>query len=184
MAENCTDRMNVYTLSDWRVIVRHRSTGRRITIDVNRVRDQFAAGQAAGFELMARQHAEVGDYETVVITERRTRLTTPGYMEMRAEFAMAFGGGTDSYQHTVDWWFAVAELLYHYYGADLPDDWQFRDSPVHADGDWPEDDGPYADEMLAELAGENRITEADARTFGEVLTRYARLLRLHGLGDD
>lgn len=57
-------------------------------------------------------------------------LTTPGYKELRWEFNLTWDGN-DPWGSALDWWFAIAENLYHA-GVKLPAEWEFRDAPGHA----------------------------------------------------
>ena len=104
------------------------------------------------------------------------RLATPGYRNLRFEFNTAYSG--DAWGEAMSWWFAIAELLYHA-GETLPDEWQFRDSPMHAADGWmPEG---YTEETLCELLDEGYCTLDDIKTFGEVINRWAGLLKAAGL---
>jgi hypothetical protein len=101
-------------------------------------------------------------------------LTTPGYKELRWEFNLTFDGG-DSWGSTLDWWFAVAENLYHA-GGDVPAEWQFRAAPGN-DG---VDLGNYSDATIKGYLDLGTVTTDDLVAFGTVLTRYANLLKMAG----
>ena len=100
---------------------------------------------------------------------------TQGYKDLRGEFTLMFGDG-DEWGTTLSFWFAVAEVAYHA-GTVLPSHWEFRDSPVHED-DWrPED---YPGSIVQEMYDAGEVTEADLISFGNVVTRYANLLKMAG----
>jgi hypothetical protein len=104
-----------------------------------------------------------------------TRFSTDGYKHLKFEFATAWDG-FDPWASVMEWWFAVAEFLYHE-GETLPASWEFRDSPVHAHGYEPEG---YPAEMVDDLYDEGLITLADVHALGDVLTKYAGILKLAG----
>ena len=105
-----------------------------------------------------------------------TRLGTPGYKALHAEFAMS--DFEDAWGTTLSWWFSVAELLYHK-GQELPATWQFRDSPVHDPREYEPEDC-YEDQMLSDMWHAGDFFLADLRTFGDVLTKYLGVLKLAG----
>lgn len=103
-------------------------------------------------------------------------LTTKGYKAIRFEFATAFDGG-DPWGSAMEWFFAVAETLYHN-GVELPAEWKFRDSPVHTDADYAVDD--YATSIVTDLLDLQEVTTHDLLTFGHVLDRYTNVLKEAG----
>ena len=85
-----------------------------------------------------------------------------------AEFRLGSGDG-DPWGQTMQWWFCVADELYHVHGT-VPADWQFRASPLGPANEPDE----YPDCIVA-LAGPE-----DLIRFGTVLARYERWLRRAG----
>jgi hypothetical protein len=107
-----------------------------------------------------------------------TALGTPGYKALRYEYNLVFD---DAWGDTIEWWFAIAETLYHRYGnTELPREWKFRDSPIHSD-EWPEDDNfDYVIQTIHDLIKNDAVDYDDLLTFGNVLFRYARILEAAG----
>jgi len=107
--------------------------------------------------------------------ETTSRLATPGYKTLRAEYNVSWDGG-DPWGSNIEWLFAISEFLTHE-GPGTPAGWDFHDSPAHHG--W-EPDG-YQEEMLADMWDEGEFTMDDALTFGHVLNRYDDMLRAAGL---
>ena len=108
-----------------------------------------------------------------------SRFGTPGYKLLRGEFNMMF---SEPWGDTLEWMFSISEILTHWVETTVPESWDFHDSPVHHA--WaPEDEG-YTAELIAECWDDGSVTTADLITFGEVLTRYADLLRSAGRSGD
>jgi hypothetical protein len=104
-----------------------------------------------------------------------TRMGTDGYKSLRFEFNTMFD---EPWGDTMEWWFAIAEVLTHWAGEQVPAAWQFRDAPGHHDR-W-EPDG-YVEEVLTEYWDDGSVTTDDLITFGSVLSRYADILRAAGM---
>jgi len=99
---------------------------------------------------------------------------TTGYKLLMAEFKM--GDFHDAWGTTMEWWFAVAENLYHN-GMELPAEWEYHDSPMHANGYEPEG---YAEEFIDEEFDNGTIDGDDLMRFGMVLAKYAAVLKENG----
>jgi len=100
-------------------------------------------------------------------------MITPGYKELRFEFSLTFDSG-DAWGSTLEWWFAVAENLYHA-GETVPAGWEFRDGAGHE-----LDLDSYADATIKGYLDLGTVTADDLLMFGTVLTRYASLLKMAG----
>lgn len=124
-------------------------------------------------------------------------MLTQGYKNLRFEFNTSFDG-EDPWGSTIEWLFAVMETLYHA-GGDMPAHWEFHDSPMHVDG--PEDgkltvpayesshsegfpvawwEDAMADSMIAMMFDHGDITCDDLIAWGNVLNKYAGLLKSYG----
>lgn len=101
-------------------------------------------------------------------------MRSEGYKALRAEYNVSFDGG-DPWGSNIAWLFALAEFLTHE-GDGTPDEWEFRDSPLH--DEW-EPEG-YPEEMLSDMWDDGIFTVEDAEAFGNVLNRYDNLLRMAG----
>ncbi len=107
-------------------------------------------------------------------------ILTDGYHVIRTEFLAEFDEG-DKYGSSVEWQFAIAETLFHH-GYELPQEWEFSDSPMHSGDDYEwYYDTDYSAMYLTELLECEKITETDLVTFGHVLFRYIGILREAGL---
>lgn len=103
------------------------------------------------------------------------RFTTPGYKDLKFEFNLMFDS-YDKWGIAMEWWFALAELLYH--EMELPASVEFHDSPMHLHGYEPEG---HTENMLDELYDAGTVTVDDLKTLLEVITRWAGLLKAAGL---
>lgn len=108
-----------------------------------------------------------------------TKLGTPGYKRLRAEYNIMCGD-EDVWGLAMEWWFAVAEFLYHNEPSMVPAEWKFRDSPMYVPPFCPDDLG-MTDARIWEMYDCEEITLEDALAFGRVLTRYARMLEKLGM---
>jgi hypothetical protein len=106
-----------------------------------------------------------------------TIVGTEGYKTIRSTFNM-YADSLDVWGDAMEWWFSVAEVMYHN-DVEIPGDWEFRDSPMH-DGDYLDDTGNAVESELYDLYRNGEATEDDFLTFGTVLTRWANLLRAAG----
>lgn len=104
-----------------------------------------------------------------------TILGTPGYKNLRTEFSVMWDG-SDPWGSALSWWFAIAEFLYHHDEGEVPEEWEFRDSPAHYDG-FDLDDRGAEDAMIWDMYDLGEFTLDDALTFGRVLSRYLDILR-------
>jgi hypothetical protein len=98
-----------------------------------------------------------------------------GYRLLMGEFRT--GDFEDAWGTTMEWWFAVAENLYHN-GVDLPAEWEYRDSPMHVNGGY-EPEG-YAENFIVEALSDGVIDDDDLMRMGNVLFRYAGILKAAG----
>lgn len=120
-----------------------------------------------------------------ILAEPVTRMGTPGYKALRAEFGITYDDG-DAWGSTLAWWFAVAEILHHSGPSLVPASWKFRDAPAHegmdrrAYLDFSADDDSYQDIEIGALMDSGTVTTDDLVAFGTVLTRYANLLKMAG----
>ena len=101
-----------------------------------------------------------------------TRLGTPGYKLLRGEYNTMHD---DPWGDTMEWLFSIAEILTHWVD-DVPAEWGFRDSPVH--DEWEPES--YVETMLTEYWDDGSVTTVDLTAFGQVLNRYADILRAAG----
>jgi hypothetical protein len=104
-----------------------------------------------------------------------TRMSTPGYKLLRGEYNI-MAGDEDVWGQVMEWWFSIAEILVHWVDEtpELPAEWQFHDAAAHGDT-WRPD--THVETFLADYWDCGDITTEDLLTFGEVLSRYADLLR-------
>lgn len=100
-------------------------------------------------------------------------VATIGYQTVRDLFTSSYDG-MDVLGSAKTMWFALAETITHETDLTVPESWQFRDSPLHGK-DYKSDDWP--DSELAELLAEGYTTPQDLVSFGNVITRYATLLK-------
>jgi hypothetical protein len=82
----------------------------------------------------------------------------------------SFDGG-DAWGSVMEWWFAIADYLTDLDPDSVPQDWQFRQSPIGSDVD------SYAYQMLAN----EQPTAEQLIHAGNVLSRYAAQLKLAGM---
>lgn len=104
-------------------------------------------------------------------------MLTEGYKTIRDAFRMDYDPRHDAWGHVMEWHFAIAEVIIHKGMRPVPADWEFHDSPMHRDEWTPEG---YADEELAALRDDGIIFSRDLIAFGNVLSRYADILRAAG----
>lgn len=104
-----------------------------------------------------------------------TRMGTAGYKNLRFEFNTMWDG-YDPWGSVLEWLFALAETAYHA-GLDIPSEWEFHDSPAHHAEYEPEG---YEAERVQEMYECGEVTGDDLITFGQVLNRYADILREAG----
>lgn len=107
-----------------------------------------------------------------------TSVGTPGYKELRFLFNMNWDGA-DKWGDVMSFWFATAEVIYHCTDADVPAEWEFRDSPVHDDQTWA-DEADWPESEIIDLFRTGRVNVDDLLTFGDVLTSYAHILDMAG----
>lgn len=112
------------------------------------------------------------------LEKRKEKEMTPGHKLLMGEFRMMMD--YDKWGTTMEWWFAVAEFLYHNEPGMIPGSWEFRDSPLHTPPFSPDDDGDMVSAMIWELYDNEQITLEDALSFGRTITRYAALLKRSG----
>ena len=108
-----------------------------------------------------------------------SRFATSGYKALRAEFGIMWDG-EDPWGSALDWWFAIAEFLYHNEPSMVPESWEFQDSPAHVPPVNLSEES-VTDAMVWEMYDAEEITIEDALTFGVVLGRYLDMLRAAGL---
>ena len=97
---------------------------------------------------------------------------------LRGTIAMFYGDG-DEYGTTVGWHFAIAELLtlleFH---DDIPAAWQFRAAPGLDSATWADDS--HENGELWALGQDGELTAESLTYWGNVLARYATILRAAG----
>lgn len=79
--------------------------------------------------------------------------------------------GSDEWGTTMGWWFAIADYLTDL-GVEVPEDWEFRQSPFGSDTE------AYEYQELLDL----RASAEDALFAGRVFTKYAGYLK--SIGED
>lgn len=85
----------------------------------------------------------------------------------------SFDGG-DAWGSTMEWWFALADVITGIDASRIPSEWEYRQSPMGADID------SYAyQEIIAVVC--DGATIDDLLHAGEILTRYAAQLKLEGM---
>jgi hypothetical protein len=87
---------------------------------------------------------------------------------IKQEYRLTYCG--DKWGHTMSWLFHIADELYHHRETPVPDDWGFRPSPLGPSND----PDSYETECVAEATDEELVR------FGNVLNRYAGLLKRAG----
>lgn len=86
----------------------------------------------------------------------------------------SFDGG-DPWGSTMEWWFAIADVITEIDPSQVPSAWEFRQSPFGANTD------SYAyQEIIDTMRDEGAVLE-DLLNAGNVLTRYATQLKLAGM---
>jgi hypothetical protein len=102
-----------------------------------------------------------------------------GYKALRWQYNLMACG--DVWGETLSFHFAVAATLFHYNPDLIPASWEYRHSPMC---DWPgecgDTEGDYLGEMLSDGWDNAEWNGDDLRLFGDVLSRYASVLRLAG----
>lgn len=86
----------------------------------------------------------------------------------------SFDGG-DAWGSTMEWWFAIADVITEIDPSQVPSDWEFRQSPFGSNED------SFAYQEIVALMVEDGITLDDLVPAGNVLTRYAAQLKLEGM---
>lgn len=85
----------------------------------------------------------------------------------------SFDGG-DPWGSTMEWWFALADVISGIDASQIPSEWEYRQSPMGADTDsW------AYQEIISEVC--DGVTLEDLLHAGAVLTRYASMLKLAGM---
>ena len=88
--------------------------------------------------------------------------------DLKAKFRTFCDG--DDWGETMCWLFTIADELHFERATPVPDEWQFRPSPLGPSND----DDDFRTDCVREADDETLVR------FGNLLTRYARLLRKHG----
>lgn len=91
------------------------------------------------------------------------------YKDAVAEFKMFCDG--DLWGTAMEWWFTVADEIYWNRDFEVPESWRFKPSPI----------GPANDPDNYETEVVRGMTDNDLLKFGNLINRYCRLLRNHGL---
>lgn len=108
-----------------------------------------------------------------------TIVGTSGVRHLVEEYRMGVDPA-DKWAHAVEWHVAVCELLFHN-NHEVPDHWEFVDSPMHGGNEYFTDPpDSYESDILSEMYGDWTVDETDIRTFGEIMHRYKRILREAG----
>lgn len=97
------------------------------------------------------------------------------YLAIRAEVNMHFGDG-DPYGTAMEWWFAIADQVWHWMPEAIPADWQFGHSPL-CEGL----DDSYSDSMIRDMLKRGDTNIRALRDYGVILTRYMGWLKRAGL---
>lgn len=96
-----------------------------------------------------------------------------GFQLMLDEYHMSDDG--DEWGNTRQWFYAVAEVMFHNQ-MDIPVNWDFEDSPMHADTEWTFSVEDPQTEILRELLQDDNVDELELRIFGDFLVRISRKL--------
>lgn len=86
-----------------------------------------------------------------------------------------FDGGY-SWGSTMEWWFAIADVITEIDPSQVPSDWEFRQSPLGPDI-W-----GFAYQAIVRTMRNEGATLETLLHAGTVLTRYAAQLKLAGVG--
>jgi hypothetical protein len=82
--------------------------------------------------------------------------------------------GYDAWGSTMEWWFAIADVIAGIDASQIPSEWEFRQSPMGADIE------SYAyQEIVATMC--SGATLEDLLAAGNILFRYAAQLKLEGM---
>ncbi len=104
------------------------------------------------------------------------------YQRLRSDFRHWFDPG-DKWGSVTNFRFAISEVLYHT-DNEIPDEWEFGDSPMHPEGFayWDDDDmvEDYIEQELFYSLLNGYISASDLIRFGKVLYRYSHLLEKAG----
>jgi hypothetical protein len=85
----------------------------------------------------------------------------------------SFDGG-DPWGSTMEWWFAIADVITEIDPTQVPSDWKFRQALFGADTE------AFAYQEIIETMRDDGATLEDLISAGNILTRYASLLKLNG----
>ena len=87
------------------------------------------------------------------------------YANAKAEFRLTSDG--DDWGNVLGWWFHVADEIYWNRDFPVPEEWEFRASPI----------GPQNEPDEYETEVVRNMSDDDLAHFGAVLNRYARFLK-------
>ena|ERR1700760_3529556 len=103
-------------------------------------------------------------------------LTTDGYKRLRKLFRE--GDSYDAWGNAMEFFFAVAHVLWHETAEPIPSAWGYGHSPVC---DRITNDDEWTAYDIRVMLADEEITEDDLLTFGWVLDKYTNAMRAAGM---